>query len=115
MQDTSIFSPQSQRDLPNASAVLALGIISIVGCCCYGLPGVICGIVALVLYNKDTKLYITNPELYTASSYNNLKAGRICAIIGLIPSILIILFVIFMIVTAGISMLTNPQDFFNHV
>lgn len=113
MQDSSLFAPQSQRSLPNASAVLALGIVSIVGCCCYGVPGLICAIVALVLYNKDQRLYIDNPELFSQASYNNLKTGRICAIIGLIPSILFLLFVIFILVTAGFAMLTNPQEFFN--
>lgn len=112
MQDTSIFSTSPQRALPNASAVLALGIISIVGCCCYGVPGIICGIIALILYSKDEKLYTANPELYTPTSYSNLKAGRICAIIGLIPSILLLFFIIFVMITAGLGMLTNPQDFF---
>ena len=115
MQDTSLFAPQSQQPLPNASAVLALGIVSIVGCCCYGIPGLICAIIALVLYSKDVRLYLENPELYTPSSYNNLKTGRICAIIGLIPSILYLLFIIFIIITAGFSMLTNPQDYFERI
>jgi hypothetical protein len=114
-EETSIFAPQSQRPLPNASAVLALGIISIVGCCCYGLPGLICAIVALILYGQDARLYTANPELYTPSSYSNLKAGRICAIIGLIPSILLVLLLIFIMITAGFGMLSNPQDFFNKI
>ena len=49
-------------------------------------------IIALVLASKDLKLYNANPELYTQASYNNIKAGRICAIIGLILNGLIILF-----------------------
>ena len=62
--------------LPNATATLVLGILSIVVC-------FICGIVALAISNKDVALYKANPELYSESSYNNIKAGRICAIIGL--------------------------------
>lgn len=111
MQDTTIFATGSQRSLPNASAVLALGIISIVGCCCYGLPGIICAVIALVLYSKDAQIYRENPELYTINSYNNLKTGRICAIIGLIPSILWLLFVIFILITAGFGIFTNPDEF----
>lgn len=114
-EETSIFASQPQRVLPNASAVLALGIISIVGCCCYGLPGLVCAIVALILYAQDAKLYVANPELYTASSYSNLKAGRICAIIGLIPSILLVLFMIFILITAGSGILSNPQEYFNKI
>ena len=74
--------------LPNATAVLVLGILSIVVC-------FICGIVALVISNKDMALYRANPELYTTSSYNNIKAGRICAIIGIALQVLgIIVYII---------------------
>ena len=62
--------------LPNATATLVLGILSIVVC-------FICGIIALVISNKDLALYRADPELYSTASYNNIKAGRICAIIGL--------------------------------
>jgi len=114
-EETSIFASQTQRSLPNASAVLALGIISIVGCCCYGLPGLVCAIVALILYAQDAKLYTANPELFTSSSYSNLRAGRICALVGLIPSILLVLFMIFIMITAGFGLLTNPQDYFKKI
>jgi len=84
--------------LPNATAVLVLGILSIVVC-------FICGIVALVISNKDMALYRANPELYTTSSYNNIKAGRICAIIGIALQVLglivYIIFIAFFISMAG--------------
>ena len=84
--------------LPNATAVLVLGILSIVVC-------FICGIVALVISNKDMALYRANPELYTASSYNNIKAGRTCAIIGIALQVLglivYIIFIAFFISMAG--------------
>ena len=67
--------------LPNATATLVLGILSIVVC-------FICGIVALVISNKDVAMYKANPELYTESSYSNIRAGRICAIIGLALQVL---------------------------
>ena len=108
---TSAFGPQMQQPLPNASAVLALGIISFIGCCCYGLPGAICAVIALVLYGKDNQLYMANPDLYTAASYSNLRTGRICAIIGLIPSIICLLAVIFLMIIGGIGALTHPEDF----
>jgi hypothetical protein len=75
--------------LPNATATLVLGILSIVVC-------FICGIIALVISNKDMALYRANPELYSAASYNNIKAGRICSIIGIILQVLgIIVYIIF--------------------
>ncbi len=76
--------------LPNATATLVLGILSIVVC-------FICGIVALVISNKDIAMYKANPELYSAASYNNIKAGRICAIIGLALQVVGIIIYVIMI------------------
>lgn len=74
--------------LPNATATLVLGILSIVIC-------FICGIIALAISNKDVALYKANPELYNEGSYNNIKAGRICAIIGIaLQGIGIIIYII---------------------
>ena len=106
----SVFNnPGGQQNLPNATAVLVLGIISIVGCFCYGLVGLICGIIALVLSNKDLARYRPNPTSWTTSSYNNLKAGRICAIIGIILSSIYIVYVIFILATVGTAFLSNPN------
>ena len=52
-----------KQPLQNATLILVLGILSIVTCCCYGVLGLPIGIVALVLANKSTKIYIENPEL----------------------------------------------------
>lgn len=95
--------------VPNAVAVLVLGILSIVTCACYGFPGVILGIIALVLAKKGKKAYDLNPEAYSPSSLSNLNGGKICAIIGLIVSSLhalvyvfyIILFIIALIAGSG--------------
>ena len=83
------------QNLPNATGALVLGIISIVGVFCLGIVGLICGIIGLVLANKDKKLYNEAPELYSASSFATSNAGRTCSIIGIILSILSILFWIF--------------------
>lgn len=86
--------------LPNATAVLVLGILSIVVC-------FICGIVALILSNKDIALYKANPELYNQGSYNNIKAGRTCAIIGIVLQVLgIILYIAFVA-----FVISNIKDF----
>lgn len=97
----------NQQSLPNATAVLILGIVSIVSCCCYGLPGLICGIVGLVLYNKDKVLYQQNPQLYT--NFSNLSTGRILCIVGIVLSSLYLLYVIFLIAVVGFGALTDPQ------
>jgi hypothetical protein len=97
-----------QQPLPNASAVLVLGILSIVTCWCYGFIGLVLGIIGLVLSGKPLKLYKENPDLYTESSFKNVKAGRICSIIGLSISgllILIGLFAILGIIGGGLALL----------
>lgn len=73
------------KKLPNATAVLVLGILSLVFCFCFGLIGFILAIIALVLHKKDKELYLSNPKAYDAS-FKNSKAGFICALIGLILS-----------------------------
>jgi hypothetical protein len=87
---------QPQIPLPNSTAVLVLGIVSIVLCCAYGVIGLANGIVALALSGKAKKVYEENPSLYTLASYNNLKAGRTCAIVGTcLSSITLMFFIIY--------------------
>ena len=76
MESIESLSTKQQKKLPNATAVLVLGIVSI----------------ALVLASRDLKEYRKNPALYEESSYKNLNAGRICAIIGVCLSALTIIF-----------------------
>jgi len=98
-----------QQNLPNATTVLVLGIISIIGAFCYGIVGLICGVIGLVLANKDRRLFRESPDFYSQASYGTSNAGRICSIIGLIISVLIILLVVVVLVFFG---LTSTQ-FFN--
>lgn len=89
--------------LPNSTAVLVLGIISIVGCFCYGIVGLVCGIIALVLASKSLKDYNANPQGFTPSSFSNLKAGRVCAIIGLsLSSFYFVYFIVMLIIYGSI-------------
>lgn len=88
-----------QQKLPNATAVLVLGILSIVTCCCVGILGIIFAVIALILANKDMKLYKANPELYT--NYSNLQTGRIIAIVGLCLSALLFIRFIYELIVLG--------------
>ena len=103
-----------QAPLPNATAVLVLGIISLVGCFCYGIVGLICGIIGLVLAKKDLQLYKANPSEYSEGSYNNLKAGRVCAIVGVCLSAAYVLGIILYIIFVGTIILTHPGEVFHH-
>ncbi|MBB4806089.1 putative membrane protein [Chryseobacterium defluvii] len=97
----------NQQKLPNATAVLVLGIVSIVTCCCYGIVGIITGVIGLSLYSKDNALYQQNPGLY--SDYSNLKTGRILCIIGIVLSVLYLIYLVVMISTLGWDALTDPE------
>lgn len=79
--------------LPNAVAVLVLGIISIVTCWLYAIPGLVCGIIALSLHQKDKSIYRTNPQLY-GESFKMSNAGFICGIVGVGLSALYLIFVV---------------------
>lgn len=102
-----------QQQLPNAVAVLVLGIISIVGCFCYGIVGIICGIIAIVLASKDMKLFNANPGTYSEASLKNLKAGKVCAIIGLCLSAVYLLLLICYIVFLGAVFSAMPWEMMN--
>jgi|WetSurMetagenome_2_1015567.scaffolds.fasta_scaffold399503_2 hypothetical protein len=95
------YTEPTQQNLPNSTPVLVLGILSIVFSCWYfSIIGVVLGIIALVLSGRDLALYQTNPQKYTLGSFNNVKAGRTCAIIGL--SVAVLFFIIVMLVIFGI-------------
>jgi len=91
----------NQEALPNSTAILALGIASIVTCCCYGFLGLICGVICLVMFKKANELYNLNPDKYTESSLKNLKAGKIMGIVGLSLSGLCFIYYIVYIILYG--------------
>lgn len=89
-----------QENLPNSTPVLILGILSIVlSWWLFSFLGIVLGIIALVLAGKDMTLYQSRPSGFTLSSFNNLKAGRTCAIIGLCVGALF--FIIMMLIIFG--------------
>ncbi|MGV3630387.1 MAG: CCC motif membrane protein [Bacteroidota bacterium] len=96
------------KTLPNATASLVLGIISIATCWIYGLPGIVCGIIAIVLHNKDKKIYMDDPQSYQMS-YKNLKAGYICGIIGLSLSAFFILYIIVVFALVGTAFMSMSK------
>ncbi|MCR9173962.1 MAG: CCC motif membrane protein [bacterium] len=89
-----------QGDLPNAVATLVLGILSIIGCFFAGIPGVILGIIALILHQKDRQLYESDKSFY-AVSWKTANGGKVCAIIGLSLSALYALIFILALINGG--------------
>lgn len=111
-QNASFSGASRQEELPNHTAVLVLGILSIVTCCCYGFVGMVLGGIALYLASNSNNLYLVNPEKYTAGSLKNLKTGRLCAIIGLALSALYFLYAIWYFLILGASLSSMPWDQF---
>lgn len=96
-----------QQKLPNSTLILVFGILSIVTCCCYGIIGLILGIVTIALASKATQLYKSNPEGYTG--FSNVKTGKILAIIGIVLSVLYLLVVVWAITAFGWDTLQDQE------
>ncbi len=105
---------QMQQLLPNSTAILVLGILAIVICWCYGLVGLILGIIALTLSNKAKALYLANPNMYTAGSYSNMKAGRTMAIIGLCLSGVYLIVIFIYLAFLGAAFTLIPWEMYNN-
>lgn len=99
-------TPQNKQQLPNASATLVLGILSIVtGCFILGL---VLGIIGLAISSKDKKMYEQNPDAY--AGFGSLNAGRILSIIGIVLGGLIILYWIVWVLIIGDAALTFIRE-----
>lgn len=104
--ETNFSKFENQQKLPNSTAVIILGVISIIGCCCYGILGIICGVIALILAKKDTELYKQNPGLY--KDYKNISTGRILAIIGIVLSVIYLIYTIWIFTVIGFDGMQDP-------
>ena len=107
-----VSTTNNQEKVPNSVAVLVLGILSIVCCFCYGIIGLALGIIALVLAKKGKQLYEENPSNYTDGSFGNLKAGRVCAIIGTILSAVYVAFLVVYVIILGTALSSLPMGSF---
>lgn len=96
-----------RQQLPNSTLILVFGILSIVGCCCYGIVGLIFGIAALVMSKKATDIYNANPNMYIG--FQNVKTGRILAIIGIILSALVLISQIVFLIIFGVEGIEEMQ------
>lgn len=95
--DPSYSNVKGKGTLPNSTTVLVLGILSIVGCMLYAIPGLICGIIALIMHKKDREMYLSNPPMYE-ESFKSSKAGNICAIVGVsLSAVFVLILVVYFI------------------
>ena len=97
-----------QKGSGKAIASLVLGICSIVGCMFYGVPGVVCGILA-IYFAKKVKQEVA-AGVAPLSAMNMTNAGKICGIIGLSLSIVFGLLMIAYIVFVFTVMIPQMQQ-----
>lgn len=69
---------ENKKQLPNAVAVLILGICSILFGCFF--VGIVCGIIGIAMSSKGKSMYQEKPNAY--DNYGILNAGRVLSIIG---------------------------------
>jgi hypothetical protein len=113
MEEQANTSTQGMAPVPNATAVLVLGILSIVGCWVLGILGLVLGIIALVLGGKGRKYYNEAPQKYSLASYRNLSAGRVCAIIGIsLSGLWLLIFIVLPLLISGAALSALGGSFF---
>jgi hypothetical protein len=94
-------SPNIQKDLPYSTTILILGILSITLSWSWGIPGLISGLLAIKLFRRSEWIYNQNPEQYNPAHFLNLKAGKLCSMVGLgLSGIVIFLLVVKWIIQA---------------
>ena len=93
--------------LPNANIVLVLGILSVITCICYGIFGIIFGVIALALAQKDMNLDRSNDIVY--NNYQTVNIGRVLAIIGIVLGVLFIIMIIWVINIVGMDALQDED------
>jgi M penetrans paralogue family 26 len=103
---TKNYIKMENRKLPNATAVLVLGILSILLCWCYGIIGLILSVIALLISRKDFSMYNAAPQDF--DNYQNLNIGRILSIIGIVLNILVLAYLIWIISMIGMDAFSDP-------
>ena len=104
--------PYRKPELPNATAVLILGIVSLVfvlsGCLFVftAFVSLITGIVGLSLAGTGMRMHRENPMGY--EGYNNLNAGRIMCIVSLVLTGIGILGLIMYFLFVGAVVVNSP-------
>lgn len=91
-----------QKTLPNSTAALVLGILSIATCICYGVIGLPLGIIAIILGQKALNTYKNNPETFQKGK-SNAEGGKITGIIGVVLNLFYLSFVMYIFYKIGID------------
>ena len=94
----TVYQQAPQQTPGNGAGIASMvcGILSIAFCWCYGIVGLILGIIAIAMYSKSKRM---NGGLVIGMA----RAGMICGIIGSILSALMLIYFIFVICVAGVT------------
>ena len=84
-----------RKSLPNAGVVLFLGILSILFSALLGAPGLLTGIITLVLSRSGKRLRKETPDAFTGGSWTCIVTGRVLAVIGIVLSLLVMAVIAF--------------------
>ena len=103
----------NNEKLPYSQSALIFGILSIVtACCCWGIVGLIFGLIGLNNASKAIALHSENPDTY--SGINNANTGRITSIIGIVIGLLYLIWLIYLISTGEFNvMIEQYQQIFD--
>lgn len=84
----------NKQKLPSEQAVMILGLISYIGCCCTnGFLGLFLSGIGIYLANKSEKLLITNPDDFLPG---NMKTWKIVNIVSFAMSAIFVLIYIYL-------------------
>ena len=86
--------PMPGQSTGMAVAAMVLGIVSIPTCCIYGVPSLVCGILAVVFAGKAVQAI--REGTMPRSAEGMARAGKICGIVGIVLS------VVYWLVIAGV-------------
>ncbi len=100
-----------KEKLPHSQSALILGISSIVtACCCWGVIGIIVGIIGLYESNKAIAIHNQNPNDF--DGINNAQTGRTTSIIGIIIGAISTLWMIYMFQSGDYEMIFEQYNQF---
>ena len=93
-----------KEKLPHSQSALILGISSIItACCCWGIIGIILGVIGLSNANKAIKIHEENPDSF--DGINNAQTGKTTAIIGIVIGVLLMIWHIYTFSTGDYEVL----------
>ena len=93
-----------KEKLPYSQSALILGISSIVtACCCWGVIGIILGIIGLNNANKAIRIHEEDPNVF--DGINNAQTGRTTAIIGIVVGVVSMIWHIYILSTGDYQVL----------